>query len=103
MVYSKEVLTLICNLFFFFRVEGTRPTTRDVGKIDFRAVHVVAQVVPDADRGSLPSNRVAAIAGGHLSLRIGPASLGALGAQELVREDPSFRCWDAGQDQKWRH
>lgn len=34
-----------CNFFWF---EGAHPTTRDAGKIDFRAVHVVAQVAAHA-------------------------------------------------------
>lgn len=44
-------------------IEGARPTTRDAGKIDFRAVHVVTEVASNRAGGSVPSTTVLANAG----------------------------------------
>lgn len=42
---------------------GSRTATRDAGKINFRAVDVVAKVAANEACGSLPSNRVEGDAG----------------------------------------
>lgn len=80
--------------------EGSRTTTRDAGKIDFRVVHVVAKVVPHTSGRWVFANGVEADAWGHCQIRIGPAHYGPTSSQKLVRKDPSLGCWYSSQNQK---
>lgn len=82
-------MTLFFLVIFF---EGSRPTTRDAGGIDFQAVHVVAQVVPHETCRPFPATRVPNLARGHNPIRSAPAHPGPARAQELVREDTRVGC-----------
>jgi len=58
-------------------IEGTHPTKRYAGKINFWVVHVVAQVAARATGGSHPSHCVMANAWQHRTVRFSSASVGS--------------------------
>ena len=84
--------TKMIKLWEWLKFEGARPTTRYTGEINFRAVHVVAQVAAHATCRSALALGVMANSWWHFSVRIGPPSLGSPSAQEPVRQDPSPWC-----------
>ena len=82
---------------------GARPTKGDARKINFRAVHVVAQVAAHASCGWFLVDCVEAPARGHRKIWPSSPANGAASAKEFVRKDTGAGCWDTGQDQGWRH
>lgn len=82
---------------------GARPTKRDAGKINFRAVHVVAQVAAHEPCRSASVDCFEANSGGHCQIWTRTSFNGTPSAQELVRKDTGAGRWDAGQDQERGH
>jgi len=82
---------------------GAHLAAADAWEINFWFINVLAEVVPHAFCGSVFASAVTSHAWRHSSIRSSPTQTWASRAQELVRQDTSFGCWDTGSDKKWKN